>query len=79
MGDVLGANMPTNNYITLGVPTPGSDLDFGDNTDITFSFWGKYAQDGAYWDPAWISNKDWTSGSNIGYVPGTRGSSGTSR
>jgi hypothetical protein len=68
LGDFLGANMPTNNYITLGVPAPGSDLDFGDGTDITFSFWGKYAQDGAYWDPAWISNKNWTNASNIGYV-----------
>lgn len=68
LGEFQGPNLPTNNYITLGIPAPGSDLDFGENTDITFCFWGKYAPDGAYWDPAWIANKDWGSGSNIGYV-----------
>jgi hypothetical protein len=64
-GTYLGPNMPTNNYITLGNP---ADLDFGEDIDITFSYWGKYAQSGADWDPSWISNKNWDSGGNVGYV-----------
>ncbi len=68
---ISGFRMAMNNYITLGHPMPGSDLDFGSTTDISFSYWGKIAPPpdrGVARDAVWISNKDWDSGGNIGYV-----------
>jgi len=63
------ANAPdTNNYVTLGTPTK---LQFGTN-DFSFSFWSKIAFQND--DKPFISNKDWGSGGNMGWVISTEGS-----
>jgi hypothetical protein len=56
------------NYVTLGYPV---DLQFGADMDFTISFWSKFS----IWtaDPAFVANKDWNSGSNMGYVIATAG------
>lgn len=63
------ANAPaTNNYVTLGYPSDlnfGTDLDPGGAVDFSVSFWVKiFSQND---DKPFISNKDWTSGSNPGW------------
>jgi hypothetical protein len=73
-GPCLGTHMESNNYVTFGTPAPGSALDFGTDTDFSFSFWGLIAQpNSTIHDPSWISNKDWDSGGNTGYVLATQG------
>jgi Concanavalin A-like lectin/glucanases superfamily len=73
-GPCLGTHAESNNYITFGVPAPGSALDFGDGVDFSFSFWGLIPAPGTtFHDPSWISNKDWDSGGNVGYVLATQG------
>jgi hypothetical protein len=73
-GPCLGTHMESNNYITFGVPAAGSALDLGTDTDFSFSFWGLIKAPGTtFHDPSWISNKDWDSGGNIGYVLATQG------
>jgi hypothetical protein len=54
------------NYVTLGMP---GALQFGTNTDLTVSFWGK--MDTWTADPSFVANKDWNSGGNIGFVIAT--------
>ncbi len=56
------------NYVTLGRP---ADLDFGTTTSFTIAFWAKLNS----WtdDPSFVSNKDWDSGSSVGYVLATDG------
>lgn len=50
-------------YVSLAAP---DDLNFGVDVDFAISFWTKVA----VWadDPAFVSNKDWNSGGNQGYV-----------
>lgn len=66
----LPANNPaTNNYVTLGYPNDlnfGSDLDSGGATDFSISFWVKILSQ--HDDKPFISNKDWDSGGNPGWV-----------
>ncbi|MCP3980722.1 MAG: hypothetical protein GY716_15580 [bacterium] len=50
-------------YVTLGT---APDLDFGADTDFSVSFW--ILSDGLSGDPSIVSNKDWVSGSNTGWV-----------
>lgn len=54
------------NYVTLGVRP---DLSFGAATDFTITLWARMTT----WtrDPAFISNKNWLSGANTGYVIAT--------
>jgi len=54
------------NYVTLG---QAQDLEFSVDADFSFSFWVKFTT----WqrDPAFISNKRWSSGNNIGYALAT--------
>jgi hypothetical protein len=56
----------TDDFVSLGAPT---DLNFGSDTDFTISFWTKVTA----WsgDASFIANKDWDSGSNVGYVLST--------
>lgn len=54
------------NYVTLGAPP---ELSFGGSTDFTISYWAKLNSRIA--DPAFISNKDWNSGNNTGWVIAT--------
>jgi hypothetical protein len=56
------------NYVTLGNPP---ELNFGAATDFSVSFWAKInsSED----DPAFLSNKDWLSGDNTGWVIATDG------
>jgi hypothetical protein len=63
------ANNPdTNNYVTFGTAT---QLQFGTN-NFSFSFWSKIAFQND--DKPFISNKDWGSGGNQGWVLATEGS-----
>jgi hypothetical protein len=55
-------------YATLGYPT---DLQFGDSTDFSVSFWASYTNQAD--DPAFLSNKDWNSSSNPGWGIFTQG------
>lgn len=61
IGDAAG-------YVTVGNP---ADLNFGSDVDFSIAFWAKTTT----WteDPAFIANKDWDSGSNIGWVISTDG------
>ncbi len=62
------ANGPsTNNYVTLGTPT---QLQFGTN-DFSISFWAKINSQND--DKPFVSNKDWGSGGNLGWVLATEG------
>ena len=54
-------------YVTLGAPP---DLNFGLDVDFSISFWAKVVALSG--DPAFISNKDWGSGGNPGYVLSTQ-------
>jgi hypothetical protein len=56
---------PTGNYITLGNP---DDLKFGRTSDFSLSWWGQYTTVQQNDDQAWLSNKDWNSGSGQGWV-----------
>jgi hypothetical protein len=60
------------NYVTLGKPT---DLNFGDSTDLSVSFWAKMPPNSWRGDPSFVANKDWRSGSNLGWVTATDGDS----
>lgn len=51
------------NYVTLGAP---AELNFGGATDYTISAWIKVNSKSG--DPSFVSNKDWRSGGNVGYV-----------
>jgi len=57
------------NYVTLGMPTElyfDSDGIGGPSVSFSVAFWAKL---GAWTgDPAFLSNKDWTGGGNIGWV-----------
>ena len=55
-------------YATLGYPT---DLQFGDSTDFSVSFWANYTNQAD--DLAFIANKDWDSSSNPGWGIFTQG------
>lgn len=51
------------NYVSLGAP---AELNFGGATDFTVSAWVKVNSKTG--DPSLVSNKDWLSGGNTGYV-----------
>ena len=60
-------------YATLGT---NSDLAFGRFTDFTIAFWARVPANGwggsnTFQDPVFISNKDWSSGDNTGWVVAT--------
>ena len=52
-------------YVSFGTPV---DLSFGTSTDFSVSFWIKSF--GVTGDPSIISNKNWASGANTGWVIG---------
>jgi hypothetical protein len=56
---------PTGNYITLGNP---NDLNFDGTCDVSFSWWGQYNSTDQHDDIPWLSNKDWWSGGNRGWI-----------
>src|SRR5262249_43773371 len=58
-------DQPTGNYITLGNP---DDLNFDGTSDISFSWWGMYNEADQHDDIPWLSNKDWWSGGNRGWI-----------
>lgn len=53
-------------YVSLGTP---ADLNFGTDTDFSIAFWAQIREWSS--DPSFISNKDWDSGGNQGYVLAT--------
>jgi hypothetical protein len=63
----------TNNYATLGTD---SDFTFSKATNFSIAFWARLPAGG--WggrpsnsDPPFVSNKDWSSGANVGWVVAT--------
>ena len=56
------------NYVTLGTP---EQLNFAGDVSFSVAFWAKMTT----WtgDPAFLSNKDWTGGANVGWVIATEG------
>jgi hypothetical protein len=58
------------NYATLNYPP---DLHFTASTDFTISLWSKITPGSKSSDPPLIANKNWDSGSNIGFVLGVQG------
>ena len=64
------------NYITLDNPvgTHPADLQMGANTSFSVSFWYKVPVGNRHNDPALVSNKDWDSGGNTGFVIFNQGS-----
>jgi hypothetical protein len=66
-GMVQGIDSSTSSYIALGNPP---DLKFGGSTptDFTVSWWGMYNASAQHDDIPWISNKDWNSGGNRGWI-----------
>ncbi len=61
------------NYASLGSP---ADLLFGATTDFSISYWSRIAPGTKVGDPPQVSNKNWNSGSNIGFVLGVQGGNG---
>jgi hypothetical protein len=67
-------NLKLGQHVLLGNP---EDLNFGTDTDFTFSFWVWGASPAAWTgDPSFIGNKNWNAGGNPGYVVAT-GSGGS--
>jgi hypothetical protein len=64
VGLPAGPGIATNNFITFGSP---AGLNFTD-TDFSFSWWGQFQPSPTQDEIAWLSNKDWTSGSLTGWV-----------
>jgi hypothetical protein len=64
-GKIVGIDVSTSSYITLGNP---ADLNFDGSSDISFSWWGMYNGSDQHDDIPWLSNKDWNSGGNRGWV-----------
>jgi Concanavalin A-like lectin/glucanases superfamily len=58
------------NYVTMDNPvgTHPADLRMGTNTSFSVSFWYKVPPGNRHGDPALVSNKDWDSGGNTGFV-----------
>jgi hypothetical protein len=61
------------NYATLNYPP---DLHFTTSTDFSISLWSRIAPGSKSSDPPLIANKNWDSGSNIGFVLGVQGGNG---
>ncbi|BFT71110.1 alkaline phosphatase family protein [Paenibacillus sp. P36] len=59
----LNSTSSDRQYLDLGKP---ANLQFGTNTSFTLAFWIK--SPGVSSDPPVISNKNWDSGSSVGYV-----------
>jgi hypothetical protein len=59
------------NYATVNYPP---DLHFTSASDFTVAYWSKIAPNSKSADPPAIANKNWNSGSNIGWVCGVQGS-----
>jgi hypothetical protein len=79
VGDELWVAGQIDNALELGGRThvvlgSGSDLNFGDSTDFSVALWIKTT--GWQEDAALISNKDWMSGSNTGWVIAGQGGGG---
>lgn len=55
----------SSSYITLGTP---DDLNFDGSVDISFSWWGMYNAADQHDDIPWLSNKDWLSSGELGWV-----------
>jgi len=60
---VTSSNGVVNNYVGLGYPNA---LKFGNAVDFSISFWVNYTHSTD--DQPFISNKDWASGANTGWV-----------
>jgi Concanavalin A-like lectin/glucanases superfamily len=73
-GTVLRPDDSSSSYITLGTP---DDLNFDGSCDVSFSWWGLYNAADQHDDIPWLSNKDWLSSTELGWVIASEeGSSG---
>jgi hypothetical protein len=73
---VIGAGavqLLTGQHINLGAP---NDLSFGADTDFSVAMWIKAPANGWTSDPAFIGNKSWASGGNLGWVLAAQGNGG---
>lgn len=73
---VIGAGavqLLTGQHVNLGAPT---DLAFGADTDFSVAMWIKSPSAGWTSDPAFIGNKSWASGGNLGWVLAAQGNGG---
>jgi hypothetical protein len=61
------------NYATLNYPP---DLHFSTSSDFSVSYWSKIDPANKSSDPPQIGNKNWGSGSNIGWICGVQGNNG---
>lgn len=68
IGQAIKFNSP-GQYVDLG---NRDEFRFGESTDFSVAFWIK--SEGIKGDPSIISNKDWNSGSNTGWILGMNGS-----
>jgi hypothetical protein len=64
-GMFMSPDVSTSSYITLGTP---DDLNFDGSCDVSFSWWGMYNASDQHDDIAWLSNKDWLSSSEVGWI-----------
>lgn len=64
-GTYPGPDVSTSSYITLGTP---ADLNFDGSCDVSFSWWGMYNATDEHDDIAWLSNKDWLSSGEVGWI-----------
>jgi hypothetical protein len=73
---VIGAGavqLLTGQHVNLGAP---ADLAFGADTDFSVAMWIKSPSAGWTSDPAFIGNKSWASGGNLGWVLAAQGNGG---
>jgi hypothetical protein len=76
-GTITGPDVSTSSYITLGTP---ADLNFDGSCDVSFSWWGMYnAATDENDDIAWLSNKDWLSSSEPGWIIAAQNGGGVIR
>lgn len=75
-GKVNRPDDSTSSYITLGTP---DDLNFDGSCDVSFSWWGLYNAADQHDDIPWLSNKDWLSSGELGWVLASQEGGGSIR
>jgi hypothetical protein len=69
-GTYTGPDISTSSYITLGTP---ADLNFDGSCDVSLSWWGMYNSPDQHDDIPWLSNKDWLSSKEMGWIIASQG------
>ncbi len=77
--DPLLSGPDVHDYVILATSGDPMDLEFGSTTDFSVSVWVKgtdFTVPETTWDAAIISNKDWNSGANAGWVMDVKSGNG---